>query len=207
VESTARTCDKLGAILNTIAKHLIWVRQCMFDNGMCPDGGTCHHSCKDQSPKECFRMGGCVPLTGSALSDSWQLHNIGTWPGITKAYNDVMQKLSTRLTSGNDVPVERTHITAEEFAILDAYDEATEALITDQGMEGTITDLWLDEFTDSTHCDLCGNSGIIDTRATAITSAGFHAGKLHWCICPNGRIYKKAYGENGPSEEFYLKRR
>lgn len=40
-------------------------------------------------------------------------------------------------------------------------------------------------------CSLCGNSGIIDTRGTAISGAGIDAGKLNHCICPNGRAMRE----------------
>jgi hypothetical protein len=54
--------------------------------------------------------------------------------------------------------------------------------------------LWLDEFLGAHHlCGLCGNTGIIDTRPTAISPAGFRSGGLFWCICPNGREMRK-YG-------------
>lgn len=34
----------------------------------CADGGKCHHLCKT----ECFRKDGCVPLSGSGLTDDWK---------------------------------------------------------------------------------------------------------------------------------------
>lgn len=34
----------------------------------CADGGKCHHMCDS----ECFRKDGCVPLSGSGLTDDWQ---------------------------------------------------------------------------------------------------------------------------------------
>lgn len=36
-------------------------------------------------------------------------------------------------------------------------------------------------------CSLCGNRGIIDTRATARS-----AGRLNYCVCPNGRAMRSA---------------
>jgi hypothetical protein len=35
-------------------------------------------------------------------------------------------------------------------------------------------------------CSLCGNMGVIDTRGRAISGAGIDAGRLNYCICPNG---------------------
>ncbi len=54
--------------------------------------------------------------------------------------------------------------------------------------------LWLDEFSDTGHCCLCGNHGIIDTRGKVFTPAGHECGDRVWCICPNGRIMKKQRG-------------
>lgn len=33
----------------------------------CPDGGTCHHFCKE----ECFRVKFCSPLSGVFKDDQW----------------------------------------------------------------------------------------------------------------------------------------
>jgi hypothetical protein len=41
-------------------------------------------------------------------------------------------------------------------------------------------------------CTLCGNTGIIDTRLTAISPAGIRAGRLNYCICPNGQHMRHA---------------
>ena len=50
-----------------------------------------------------------------------------------------------------------------------------------------LADFWIENYC-SEHCTLCGNSGVIDTRKTAITATGMHVGRLNWCICPNGRV-------------------
>jgi len=52
-------------------------------------------------------------------------------------------------------------------------------------------DLWYEEFMNNSHCSLCGNSGKIDTRGVT-TAAGLAVGKISYCICPNGRAWKKA---------------
>lgn len=39
-------------------------------------------------------------------------------------------------------------------------------------------------------CSLCGNSGFIDTRTTAISAASVNAGRKNYCICPNGQTYR-----------------
>ena len=44
-------------------------------------------------------------------------------------------------------------------------------------------------------CSLCGNSGVIDTRGTAVSGAGVDAGRLNYCICMNGRAMRE---ENAP---------
>jgi hypothetical protein len=43
-------------------------------------------------------------------------------------------------------------------------------------------------------CSLCGNTGLIDTRETATSPAGFKCGKINFCICPNGQTMR--YEEN-----------
>jgi len=40
-------------------------------------------------------------------------------------------------------------------------------------------------------CSLCGNMGVIDTRGRAISGAGIDAGRLNYCICPNGVEMRK----------------
>lgn len=57
-----------------------------------------------------------------------------------------------------------------------------------------ITRYWAQFYCTSgeTHCTLCGNSGIIDTRGIK-TPAGVSAGRLNWCICPNGQTLRRAY--------------
>jgi len=54
-----------------VLAHVKWLHYCLREAGHCIDGGKCHHEC---SPKgECWRQNGCVPLTGSRLSDDWKL--------------------------------------------------------------------------------------------------------------------------------------
>jgi hypothetical protein len=40
-------------------------------------------------------------------------------------------------------------------------------------------------------CGLCGNSGIIDTRKSAMWN-GKEVGIIGHCVCENGRAYKKS---------------
>jgi len=55
-----------------------------------------------------------------------------------------------------------------------------------------ITDYWMAHYTaDSGLCSLCGNSGRIDTSG-ARSSAGVMAGRVNFCICPNGQAIRKA---------------
>ena len=58
----------------------------------------------------------------------------------------------------------------------------------------SLRQLWLDEYVDDRTglCSLCGNRGRIDTRERAVSHAGVHAGRVNFCICPNGRAMKKA---------------
>ena len=48
---------------------------------------------------------------------------------------------------------------------------------------------WVEEFlSDSGHlCGLCQNHGYIDTRRRMTGGAG----GLYYCVCPNGRAYKR----------------
>jgi len=51
-----------------------------------------------------------------------------------------------------------------------------------------VTDYW-EQFYATEHCTLCGNHGVIDTRGVK-TPAGYEAGRLNWCICPNGQALR-----------------
>ncbi|KVF09628.1 hypothetical protein WJ05_17540 [Burkholderia vietnamiensis] len=51
--------------------HIKWLHYCLREAGHCIDGGTCHHECGSKG--ECWRQDGCVPLTGSRLTDDWKL--------------------------------------------------------------------------------------------------------------------------------------
>jgi hypothetical protein len=53
-------------------------------------------------------------------------------------------------------------------------------------MTEEITSYWLEHYMDG-HCTLCANWGIIDSRASGITPAGYRVGRLNFCICPNGQ--------------------
>ena len=59
-------------------------------------------------------------------------------------------------------------------------------------MNESLTDYWHAHYVDNL-CTLCGNSGVIDTRETAISAAGVHCGRRNWCICPNGQHKRKDY--------------
>lgn len=54
----------------------------------------------------------------------------------------------------------------------------------------TITDYWHKHYA-TDHCTLCGNWGVIDTRASAVTPAGYRTGRLNFCICPNGQAMRE----------------
>ena len=69
-------------------------------------------------------------------------------------------------------------------------------------MKKTITDYWYKFFvSDEHHCSLCGNCGIIDTRGVC-TLAGAPAGRLNWCICPNGQTLRKASDGKLPTTRY-----
>lgn len=54
-----------------------------------------------------------------------------------------------------------------------------------------VTDYWMEFYVnrDTPHslCSLCGNTGQIDTRTRAISPRGIDAGRVNFCICPNGQ--------------------
>lgn len=56
---------------------------------------------------------------------------------------------------------------------------------------------WLEHYVndDVGLCSLCGNTGKIDTTATAISPAGVLAGRVDSCICPNGQHRRAALQE------------
>lgn len=66
-----------------------------------------------------------------------------------------------------------------------------------------ITNYWAKYYVNPTVqlCSLCGNRGIIDTRGRARSAAGVEAGKLNWCVCPNGQAYRKHHKPDAPSAE------
>lgn len=40
-------------------------------------------------------------------------------------------------------------------------------------------------------CVLCGNSGVVDTRSSAVSGAGVRPGVRTYCLCPNGQALRK----------------
>lgn len=54
-----------------------------------------------------------------------------------------------------------------------------------------LSDLWFDEYAKRNHCCLCGNYGVINTRDKVFTAAGVECGDIAFCICPNGRSWKR----------------
>lgn len=70
-----------------------------------------------------------------------------------------------------------------------------------KGVKGPIADYAIEHFSSDpiifpgteltyTVCSLCGNSGIIDTTNTAVCARGNRVGKLNYCICANGQLYR-----------------
>ena len=60
-------------------------------------------------------------------------------------------------------------------------------------VDKTLTDYWANNFVNQGHCSLCGNTGRIDTIASAITAAGLRVGRINYCICPNGQLMRRAF--------------
>ena len=68
-------------------------------------------------------------------------------------------------------------------------------------MSKAVTKYWLafygDIHTGMGLCTLCGNTGIIDTRQTAISPKGINVGRINFCICPNGQWKRKSMESGG----------
>ena len=58
-------------------------------------------------------------------------------------------------------------------------------------MSEAVTKYWLDHYVRKGMCSLCGQSGILDTRGSAVTATGLHCGDIHFCICPNGQTWRE----------------
>ncbi|MCQ0033621.1 hypothetical protein [Burkholderia glumae] len=77
LEKTGLSISRRAAVSPATAEpeevraHVKWLHSCLRDAGYCIDGGKCHHECGSKG--DCFRQAGCVPLTGSHLSDDWTL--------------------------------------------------------------------------------------------------------------------------------------
>jgi hypothetical protein len=50
---------------------------------------------------------------------------------------------------------------------------------------------WFADYCNGSHCTLCGNYGVIDTRDVR-TPGGVLVGRLNYCLCPNGQALKEA---------------
>lgn len=48
-----------------------WQKNAAMIGGPCPDGGTCHHGCIEQSNWPCYRVLTCGPLSGVMPNDQW----------------------------------------------------------------------------------------------------------------------------------------
>ena len=63
-----------------------------------------------------------------------------------------------------------------------------------EALDPGLTKYWLAHYVDGPLClcTLCGNSGVVDTRKTAVSPLGARAGRVNFCICPNGRAERAA---------------
>ena len=59
-------------------------------------------------------------------------------------------------------------------------------------IDAVLTEYWHTHYIDkkTTLCSLCCNTGIIDSTS-AVSPIGIQAGKLNFCICPNGRAMRR----------------
>jgi hypothetical protein len=58
----------------------------------------------------------------------------------------------------------------------------------------TVVNYWAEHFINDNLCSLCGNTGCIDTRETAVSPKGQKVGRLNHCICPNGQRLRELGG-------------
>jgi len=42
-------------------------------------------------------------------------------------------------------------------------------------------------------CSLCGNTGHIDTTNSAVSPSGVAAGRVNFCLCPNGQRMREVH--------------
>lgn len=56
-----------------------------------------------------------------------------------------------------------------------------------------ITDYWAAHYLNDQVglCSLCGNSGYLHTTYTAVSAAGVNAGRVNFCLCPNGQALRQ----------------
>ncbi|MDY7802789.1 hypothetical protein U0E23_09955 [Burkholderia stagnalis] len=105
--------------------HIKWLHYCLREAGHCIDGGKCHHEC---GPKgECWRQDGCVPLTGSRLTDDWKL------PAPSPADERAAQYLCTPKAGGEGYVINRAPDSFElrdcEIIALQADEKSAFALV------------------------------------------------------------------------------
>ena len=63
-----------------------------------------------------------------------------------------------------------------------------------------VADYWFQHYLtdDDGLCSLCGNTGQIDTRDTAVSPSGVSVGRINYCICPNGQAMRLAVSRGTP---------
>ena len=66
-----------------------------------------------------------------------------------------------------------------------------------------ITEYWLKYYCED-HCTLCGNSGFVDTTATARTATGLCVGRQNFCICPNGQALRRGFRTAARKEKVHV---
>lgn len=74
-----------------------------------------------------------------------------------------------------------------------------------QELNKSITEYWSKHYVEGCLCSLCGNTGIIDTRSSAVSPSGIRSGRLNWCICPNGQTYRNGGWHMDEVFERYIK--
>jgi hypothetical protein len=62
--------------------------------------------------------------------------------------------------------------------------------LTEDQIVEAVSQYWVRHFVHKGCGSLCGNSGIVDTTATAITSQKILNGRWQFCFCPNGQVLR-----------------
>lgn len=166
----------------------------MSESPKCP---TCRDDYEGHMLNDCYdevgnRMNDPVPAVAEPVAPPPPKEDAKRARNIRYMAHQLAGRIGDRLIEGKLV---------DEAAVAEAEEEIIELVgRTLSGLD--FNDIWT-EFLHTTkdttkdpikHCGLCGNRGIIDTKKSARTSAGWPVGIRAFCICPNGRAMKSGLG-------------